>query len=183
METTRQPRVFAFEPPHLGIERLDGGQSHTIFVQGIDELVAGTDVKRRLEILGHRTDVARRRKFGLVAPGRDRERDHRLQDLLRVDRREVPLGIAIADPHRAAPRADERDATGLRLRTTLALRPAGGYPTHAAGGTGASAAARAACTASRGRAGGAAGPRNSTLTAGPGNTALPSAPPAVASAA
>jgi hypothetical protein len=98
----------------LRVQSLDRRQRDPLAVDQPDVLRRVAETERPAEILGARAEVARATDFVPIAPTRNRQRDHPIQDRARVDRFEIVLELARARavPHAAA--GGDRAAGGQR---------------------------------------------------------------------
>ena len=80
---------------NLTIQTLNGGQCHTVRIDGGNELLVRTQTESGMEVLGHRTDMIGVRVGSIVPPG-DGEFCHASQNVGGVHGLEVLLQVAIA---------------------------------------------------------------------------------------
>jgi len=117
---------FLIESLDALVESLDGGERHTVLVDGRNALVRAADTECGVEILRHGADMPDRRLLVVVAPLADRHRGDAFEDLIRVDGRDGVLGVAIADgaslPAKARARRgvleDDRRSTARQAAAT-----------------------------------------------------------------
>jgi hypothetical protein len=108
---------------HL-IERLDGDQGDAVGVYCADRRVALPQPEGRVEILGHRPDMANRRALPLVVPFGDRDETELVQDRSAIEGSEVLFDVAVAGA-REGPAAGWQIAASGEIGTGAEAEAAG----------------------------------------------------------